>query len=64
MKSGLFSDLDRLRVSLAQPLHVESGALQYTALEVTDRDIEVRNGTVTQTWNISGKREYRMEALR
>ncbi len=62
MKSGLFSDLDRLRVSLAQPLHVESGALQYTALEVIDRDTGAL-GTVTQSWSISGSREYRMEAL-
>ncbi len=61
-KSGLFSDFDRLRISLAQPLHVESGALQYTALEVIDRDTGAL-GTVTQTWNISGDREYRMEAL-
>jgi hypothetical protein len=60
-KSGLFSDLDSLRLSLSQPLHVESGALQYTSLEVVDRDTGAV-APVSQTWNISGVREYRMEA--
>ncbi|HEY4940115.1 MAG TPA: S8 family peptidase [Rhizomicrobium sp.] len=61
-KSGLFSDADLMRISLTQPLHVESGALRYTALEVIDRDTGAF-GPVTQSWNIAGKREYRMEAL-
>ena len=61
-KTGLFGDLDVLRLSLAQPLHVESGALQYTSLQVIDR-LTGDVGPVTQTWNIAGNREYRMEAL-
>jgi hypothetical protein len=61
-KTGLLSDLDSIRVSLAQPLHVESGALNYTAIEVTDRTTGAI-GPVTQTWNIAGNRELRMETL-
>ncbi len=61
-KAGLFSDADSMRVSLAQPLHVESGALNYTAIEVIDRDTGAV-GPVTQNWNIGGNRELRMEAM-
>jgi hypothetical protein len=60
-KSGLFSGIDSMRLSLAQPLHVESGALNYTGVEVTDRSTGAV-GPVTQSWNISGNREYRLEA--
>jgi hypothetical protein len=60
-KTGLFSELDRVRFSFAQPLHVESGALLYQSLQVINRETgEI--GPVTQTWNIAGQREYRMEA--
>jgi len=61
-KRGLFVDGDGLRLTAAQPLHVEDGALTYTELEVTDRDSGAV-GPVTQTWNVSGNREYRMEAI-
>jgi hypothetical protein len=61
-KTGLLSELDSMRISLAQPLHVESGVLNYTAIEVTDR-ITGAVGPVTQTWNIAGNRELRMETL-
>ncbi len=61
-KTGLFAELDSLRLSVTQPLHVESGALNYTSIEVIDRDTGAL-GLVTQAWNIAGKREYRMEAL-
>ncbi|HEX4301932.1 MAG TPA: S8 family peptidase [Rhizomicrobium sp.] len=61
-RSGLFTDTDLVRFSFAQPLHVESGALEYTALQVTDRDTGDL-GLVTQSWDISGKREYRLESL-
>ncbi len=61
-KTGLFGDLDQVRLSIAQPLHVESGTLQYASLQVVDRDSGAM-GPVTQSWNISGAREYRMEAL-
>lgn len=61
-KAGLFSDMDSIRVSLSQPLHVESGALNYTAMQVVDRDTGAL-GAVTQSWGVSGNREYRMEAM-
>jgi hypothetical protein len=61
-KAGLITDTDSLRVSLAQPLHVESGALDYTQLQVVDRETGTL-GPVTQTWNISGRRELRMESV-
>ena len=61
-KTGLFGEMDSLRLSLAQPLHVESGALVYRSLEVVNRQTgDV--GPVSQTWNIAGSREYRVEAL-
>ena len=61
-KTGLFGDFDSLRLSLAQPLHVESGALIYRSLQVVDRQTgDV--GPLVQTWNISGAREYRVETL-
>ncbi|HEY0300928.1 MAG TPA: S8 family peptidase [Rhizomicrobium sp.] len=61
-KSGLFSEFDTMRLSLTQPLHVESGALNYTSVEVIDRATGAL-GAVTQAWNVAGKREYRMEAM-
>ncbi|MBV9418403.1 MAG: hypothetical protein JO348_01395, partial [Alphaproteobacteria bacterium] len=61
-KQGLFGESDMLRVSLTAPLHVEGGALEYRSMEVVDRSTgEI--GEVTHSWNVSGKREYRMEAL-
>src|SRR5581483_4549401 len=61
-KSGLFRDGDRLRISVAQPLHIESGTLIYRSVEVVDRATGAL-GPVTQKWNISGNRESRNEAL-
>jgi hypothetical protein len=61
-KTGLFSELDKMRISFAQPLHVDNGALSYQSLEVVDRDTGAL-GPVTQSWNVSGKREFRAEAL-
>jgi hypothetical protein len=61
-KAGLFGKNDSIRLSLSQPLHVESGALNYTALEVVDRSTGGL-GAVTQSWNVAGNREYRMEAM-
>jgi hypothetical protein len=61
-KSGLFGEQDELRVSFTQPLHVDNGTLQYQEVEVTDRDTGTL-GAVTQSWNISGHREHRMEAI-
>jgi hypothetical protein len=62
MKSGLFDKLDSFRVSLAQPLHLEGGALQYKSLQVVDRQTGELGG-FSQTWSVSGNREYRMEAV-
>jgi len=61
-KSGLFTDGDRLRLSIAQPLHIESGTLIYRSVEVVDRQTGAL-GPVTQRWNVSGNRENRFEAL-
>jgi hypothetical protein len=36
--------------------------LQYQQVEVTDRDTGTL-GAVTQSWNISGNREHRVEAI-
>jgi hypothetical protein len=60
-KIGLFGDTDMMRVSFAQPLHVESGALTYTSIGVTDRSTGAV-GPVAQSWSVSGNREYRLEA--
>jgi hypothetical protein len=61
-KSGVFRTGDTLRFSFAQPLHVESGALQYQSVEVIDRDTGAL-GVVNQSWNVSGNRELRVETL-
>jgi hypothetical protein len=47
---------------VTQPLHVEGGALNYSTVEVVDRDTGAV-GPVTQTWNLGGNREYQMEAV-
>lgn len=61
-KTGLMSDVNSIRLSLAQPLHVESGTLNYTSLAVTDRNTGAV-GPVTQSWGVGGNRELRMEAV-
>ncbi|MEJ1970536.1 MAG: S8 family peptidase [Rhizomicrobium sp.] len=61
-KTGVVGDGDQLRISLAQPLHVESGALEYSSLQVVDRTTGAV-GPLTQSWSISGAREYRAEML-
>jgi hypothetical protein len=60
-KSGLFAERDRMRLSIAQPLHIESGAISYQSMQVVDRTTG-ELGPVAQTWSVSGRREYRMEA--
>jgi subtilisin family serine protease len=63
LKTGLFADADRLRISFAQPLHVETGALEYRSLQVIDRNTG-ELGLLSQTWNIGGgERGYRAEAM-
>jgi hypothetical protein len=61
-KTGVLGETDRLRISFAQPLHVENGALRYTSLEVVDRETGELGG-VSQRWNLAGgTREYRTVA--
>ncbi|QTD56025.1 S8 family peptidase [Parasphingorhabdus cellanae] len=51
-KQGLMRKDDRLRMSFTQPLHVENGTLEYTAVEVIDRSTgEI--GSVTRDFNIA-----------
>ncbi|HKD24043.1 MAG TPA: hypothetical protein VKB71_18635, partial [Rhizomicrobium sp.] len=59
-KTGLFTGLDRLRLSLTQPLHVESGAMNFTSVQVTDRTTGAL-GALHETWALSTQREYRSE---
>ena len=48
-KTGVFGDLDRARLSLSQPLQLRGGSLNFTALEVIDRQTG-ELGQVTQNW--------------
>ncbi|MEP2102205.1 MAG: S8 family peptidase [Parasphingorhabdus sp.] len=53
-KQGLMRKDDRLRLSFTQPLHVENGALEYSAVEVIDRSTgEI--GSVTRDFSIADK---------
>ncbi len=53
-KQGLMGKDDRLRVSFTQPLHVENGTLEYSAVEVIDRSTgEI--GSVTRDFSIADK---------
>ncbi|MBA4800646.1 MAG: S8 family serine peptidase [Euryhalocaulis sp.] len=62
-KTGLFGESDRVRLSMAQPLQVSSGQLEYTSVQVVDRQTgEI--GVVTETFDIGGQnRDYVFEAL-
>ncbi len=59
-KDGLFTDVDTMRVSFIQPLHVESGALAYTAGVVSDRETG-QIGQETQRWDLAGERNLAAE---
>jgi hypothetical protein len=62
LKTGVFEEADQLRLSLTQPLHVESGALTYSSVQVVDRDSgEV--GLVEETWELGEARQYITEAM-
>ncbi len=51
-KQGLMRKDDRLRLSFTQPLHVENGTLEYSAVEVIDRSTgEI--GNVTRDFRIT-----------
>ena len=54
---------DRLRLSFAQPMHIESGSIDYSSVMVVDRDTGTL-GVVTQTGAISAPaRRYVAEAI-
>lgn len=59
---GVLADTDALRISLIQPLHAESGAIDYTATVVTDRS-SGSLGVETQRWALSGERNLAAELL-
>jgi len=52
--NSLFSDGDRMRLSLMQPLHVENGALAMKSVEVVDRETgEI--GVVSRSFALDGQ---------
>jgi hypothetical protein len=61
-KHGVFSEKDTLRLSVAQPLQVEQGALEFTSEQVIDR-LTGETGPVTQTIGIETKRRITAEAV-
>ena len=60
MRSG--SAGDAVRFSVIQPLHVESGAMQYSTARITDRETGEMVGE-TQTWRLGGERPLYAEAM-
>ncbi len=62
-KSNIFGSTDHLRFSLAQPLHVEQGAVEFQSIGVVNRETGEK-GVVTQQLNIAEpqKRRFRAEA--
>jgi len=61
-KQGVFSADDMLRISVAQPLQIEDGNLQFTSDQVVNRETgEI--GPVTQTFGIETKRRITTEAV-
>lgn len=51
-KTGLFGKEDGLRWTFMQPLHIESGGIEYRSIQVVDRRTG-ELGTVTETWNLN-----------
>ncbi|WP_339746564.1 S8 family peptidase [uncultured Maricaulis sp.] len=61
-RDGIFTDADGVRVSLIQPLHLESGAIEYTSGRVINRETgEI--GIVTDRWKLGGERPLQFEVL-
>jgi len=62
-KTGIVGARDQLRLSLAQPLHIERGPMDFTSVQVVDRSTgEI--GPVTQRFEIGGQeRRYIGELL-
>jgi hypothetical protein len=52
-KQGLLGRQDRLRMTLAQPLTVERGAIEFTSIMVIDRETGEK-GPVTQRFDLAG----------
>ncbi|QIG52926.1 S8 family serine peptidase [Altererythrobacter sp. BO-6] len=61
-KRGVVGQADTLRVSLAQPLNVESGELELRSEQVVDR-LTGETGVVTQRIGIATKRRIAAEAV-
>ena len=53
-KTAIIGQRDQLRLSLAQPLHVERGAMEFTSVQVVDR-LTGEIGPVTQRFDIGGQ---------
>jgi hypothetical protein len=62
-KNGLFGENDALRLSFAQPLHVESGALQTQTLNVIDRTTGELGLVGNRIGLTAGDRRFVTEAL-
>ncbi len=60
-KSDFLTESDRLRLTIAQPLHVEAGALQYQSVQVIDRTTG-ELGAVDAQWRLNGERHVYTEA--
>lgn len=54
-KQGVFANQDMLRLSVAQPLHIERGDLTYTSVQVVDRSTG-ELGLAEQTFKVAGER--------
>ena len=61
-RDGVLGDHDALRASIIQPLHVETGALEYTETRVVDRETG-EMGEVTEQWRLGGERPLVAEML-
>jgi hypothetical protein len=62
-KQGVLGSNDMLRLSVAQPLHIERGELSYSSVEVIDRNTG-ELGTVSRRFNVAGgPRTYTSELL-
>ena len=61
-KKGVLNRKDTLRLTVAQPLQIEQGELQFTSEQVINRDTGER-GLVTQTFGIGTQRRVTTEAV-
>ena len=62
-KTALLGKRDKLRLSVAQPFHVEEGTMEFDSVQVVDRSTgEI--GVVTQTFELQGgERPYVVEGI-